>query len=116
MVTIANRRILAIDIARYEELKTVLKTHAEKINRPWKNTGKTLHEIFMAATRYRNAIGINPEMIHPEGYDGSNYDVATQRCNEDQVEVFGKVYLAVAAQLGREFRFARTPLVWRTQC
>ena len=90
---------IGIDIARYEELKTVLKTHAEKINRPWKNTSKTLHEIFMAATRYRNAIGINPEMIHPEGYDGSNYDVATQRRREDQVEIFGKVYQAVAAQL-----------------
>ncbi len=88
-----------VDIARYEELKTALKNHAEKINRPWKNTGKTLHEIFMAATRYRNAIGINPEGLHPEGYDGSNYDAAAQRRNEDQVEAFGKVYQAVARQL-----------------
>ena len=88
-----------VDIARYEELKTALKNHAEKINRPWKNTGKTLHEIFMAATRYRNAIGINPEGLHPEGYDGSNYDAAAQRRNEDQVEAFVKVYQAVARQL-----------------
>ncbi|MES9874191.1 MAG: DUF4011 domain-containing anti-phage protein Hhe [Candidatus Sedimenticola sp. 6PFRAG7] len=92
-------RDIEVDIGRYEELKTTLKTHAEKINRPWKNTGKTLHEIFMTATRYRNAVGINPEVLHPEGYDGSNYDAAAQRRNEDQVEAYRKVYQAVASQL-----------------
>ncbi|MBL3527473.1 MAG: DUF4011 domain-containing protein [gamma proteobacterium endosymbiont of Lamellibrachia anaximandri] len=92
-------RDIDVDIARYEELKDALKNHAEKINRPWKKTGKTLHEIFMAATRYRNEIGINPESIHPEGYDGSNYDAAVQRQNEDQVEAYGKVYQSVANQL-----------------
>ena len=91
---------IEVDIARYEELKTALKNHAEKINRPWKNTGKTLHEIFMAATRYRNAIGINPEGLHPEGYDGNNYDAAAQRRNEDQVEAYRKFYQAVSLQLG----------------
>jgi hypothetical protein len=56
---------IEVDIARYEEHKTALKRHAEKINRPWASTGKTLHEIFMAATRYRDALGINPEGLHP---------------------------------------------------
>jgi very-short-patch-repair endonuclease/DNA polymerase III delta prime subunit len=93
---------IEIDIARYEELKTVLKNHAEKINRPWKNTGKTLHEIFMAATRYRNAVGLNPELLHPEGYDGSNYNTAVQRRNEDRVQAYRKVYQAVAQQLGAD--------------
>ena len=87
------------DIDRYENLKSELKEHAEKINRPWKKTGKTLHEIFMAATRYRNTMGINPEAFHPKGFDGSNYDAATQRRNKDQVEAYRKVYQAVAAQL-----------------
>ena len=91
---------IEVDIARYEELKTALKNHAEKINRPWKNTGKALHEIFMAATRYRNVIGINPERLHPEGYKGSNYDAAAQRRNEDQVQAYRKVYQAIAQQLG----------------
>jgi len=90
---------IEVDIARYEELKEALKTHVERINRPWKNTGKTLHEIFMAATRYRNAIGSNPESLHPEGYGGNNYDAATQRRNEDQVEAYRKIYQAVASQL-----------------
>lgn len=92
-------RDIEADIARYEELKNTLVAHVENINRTWKNTGKTLHEIFMAATRYRNAIGINPEALHPEGYDGNNYDAAAQRRNEDQVEAYRKVYQAVASQL-----------------
>jgi len=90
---------IEVDIARYEELKESLKNHVEKINRPWKNTGKTSHEIFMAATRYREAIGINPEGLHPEGYDGSNYDAVAQRRNEDQVDAYGKVFQAVVEQL-----------------
>jgi very-short-patch-repair endonuclease len=93
---------IEVDVARYEELKSALKNHAEKINRPWKNTGKTLHEIFMAATRYRKAIGLNPEALHPEGYDGGNYDAAAQRRNEDQVQAYRKVYQAVAQQLGSD--------------
>ncbi len=90
---------IEVDIARHEELKTVLKEHVERINRPWKKTGKTLHEIFMAATRYREATGINPDTLHPEGYDGDNLDVIAQRRTEDQVEAFRKVYQAVAGQL-----------------
>lgn len=93
---------IEVDIMRYEELKGVLKTHAERINRPWKQTGKTLHEIFMAATRYRNVIEINPDVLHPDGYNGDNYDVAIQRRNEDQVEAYRRVYQAVAGQLEDE--------------
>jgi len=100
---------IEVDIARYEELKTALKDYADKINRPWKNTGKTLHEIFMAATRYRNAIGMNPESLHPEGYDGSNYDAAAQRRNKDQVDAYRKIYQAVEKQLGDDTQLQEHP-------
>lgn len=88
-----------VDIARYEELKEGLKAYAEKINRPWKNTGKTLHEILMAATRYRNAIEINPKDFHPDGYDGNRYDAAAQRRNEDRVKAYRKRYEILARQM-----------------
>ncbi len=87
------------DIARYEELKTKLKKHAERINTLWRNTGKTIQEILVAATRYRVATGVNPKEIHPEGYDGGNYDASTRRRNEDQVDAYRKVYRDVARQL-----------------
>ena len=92
-------RDLEVDIGRYEELKMKLKEHVERINRPWKNTGKTLHDVFMAATRYREAVGINPDALHPEGYDGNNFDTAIQRRTEDQVETYQKVYQAIVSQL-----------------
>jgi superfamily I DNA and/or RNA helicase len=90
---------IEVDITRYEELKDSLKEHAQRINQSWKNTRLTLHEIFMAATRYRELIGINPLELHPIGYDGDNFDPITKKRTEDQVEAFQKVYQAVVAQL-----------------
>ena len=53
------------EIERYEDHKSTLKTHAHKVNQAWKDTGKSAHEILMAATRYRTEIGVNPESFHP---------------------------------------------------
>jgi len=100
---------IEVDIARYEELKTELKAHAERINRSWKNTGLTLHEILMAATRYRTAIGINPNIMHPEEYNGDNFDAAAQRRTEDQVKAFSKIYQAVAGQLDGDSELQQHP-------
>lgn len=102
-------RDIDVDIAHYEEMKTTLKGHVERINRPWKNTGKTLHEIFMAATRYRREIGINPDALHPEGYDGENLDATAQRRMEDQVAAFQKIYRAVTAQLDDDSELHQHP-------
>ena len=92
---------IELDISRYEELKTALKTYAENINRPWKNTGNTPHEIFMAAARYRNAVRrIDLNAIGPDGYDGHSYDLASQRRNGDHVKIYRRVCQAVEDQLG----------------
>lgn len=100
---------IEVDIARYEELKAALQSHAEKINQPWKSTGKTLHEIFMAATRYRNAIEVSPGSVHPGQVSGDDYDVAAQRRAEDTVEVYRKMYCAVAGQLGEDAELQSHP-------
>ncbi|MBW2737395.1 MAG: DUF4011 domain-containing protein [Deltaproteobacteria bacterium] len=102
-------RDIEVNITRYEELKKALKEHVERINLHWKKTGKTLYEIFMAATRYREEICINPEALHPEGYDGVNFDVATQHCIGEQVEAFRKVYQAVASQLNGDAALQEHP-------
>ncbi len=93
---------IKINITRFEALKVELKKHVERINSIWKNTGKTIHEIFMIATRYREAIGDNPEIFHPEGYDGKIFDLATQSYLLDQVTGYRKAYQAVAQQLDGE--------------
>ena len=100
---------IGVDIDRYEELKTTLKEHAKRINSIWKNTGLTLHEIFMAATRYREAIGINPDRLHPEGYNGDSFNAVTQRRAEDLVETFRKVYQAVAGLLDGDKELQQHP-------
>lgn len=96
---------IKVDIERFENLKAELKSHAERINAPWKKTGLSAHEIFVGATRYRMEIAVHPEHLHPRGYDGSNFDPSIQRHNEDQVEAYRKIHQAVAQQLG-----ADTPL------
>ena len=98
-----------VDITRYEELKKKLKGHAERINRLWKNTGKTPHEIFMAATRFRGSLQVNPEALHPVGHDGNSLDLVTQRRAEDQVETYRKVYKGVVSQLNDDSALERHP-------
>ena len=90
------------DIKRCEELKSVLKQHADLINKPWKKTGKTIHEILMTATRHRELVGVNPEKLHPEGYTGENFNSEIQRKTKDQVLSFGALYNVVANQLDGE--------------
>ena len=88
------------DIQDYEELKEKLKSHAERINQPWKQTRKTPHEIFAAAVRYRKAVNsVRPEELHPEGYHGGNYDPGAHRHQQRQVKAFRKVWEGIAAQL-----------------
>lgn len=87
------------DITRFEELKKALKDHVELINQSWKNTTKTPHEIFMSATRYREALGVNPEKFHPDSYNGDNFNPITQRRSKDLVVAFTNVYKAIEAQL-----------------
>ncbi|MDO9069015.1 MAG: hypothetical protein Q7W05_11240, partial [Deltaproteobacteria bacterium] len=102
-------REIEIDITRYEELKTALKDYVVRINQSWKGTGYTLHEIFMAATRYREEIDINPEALHPEGHDGGNLNAVALRRMEDQVDAFRKVYQAVAGQLDGDSELQQHP-------
>lgn len=90
---------IALEVARYEELKNTLKTHAEKINQYWGKTGLTLHSIFTKATRYRLETQVDPLPYHPEGYTGDNYDPITQRRHEEILYAYQRVYRAVVEQL-----------------
>ncbi len=103
------------EIQHYEELKEKLKSHAERINQPWKQTKKTPHEIFAAAARYRKAI--NPillEKLHPEGCNGDNYDLSAQLRYKGQVRAFRKVWEGVAAQLDEGIHLQSHP--WYGVC
>ena len=100
---------IEIDIRRLEDLKRELKEYAEKINGLWKNTEKTIHNIFMSATRYRRSIKLNPTNFHPEDYNGENFDASEQKFVMDQVQGYQRVYQAVAGQLEGDTDLKRHP-------
>lgn len=104
-------RDIEIEIARYEEHKTELKEYAENINRPWKNTGKTLHQIFMAATRHGHLIASKMEALQLEGerYRGNNYNALIQRQDEDKIQIYVKTHQALRQQLGHSFDLKKHP-------
>jgi hypothetical protein len=98
--TYRNPEQIGADIVRYEELKNELRSHANLINSHWKNTGKTIHEILMAASRYRESLGIDAINLHPEGYDGHTFNCDIQRLSRDTICKFADVYKLIAIQLG----------------
>jgi hypothetical protein len=87
------------DIARYESLKDELRGYAELINSKWKRTGLTIHEIFMAASRSREQLGVDPAVLNPEGYDGEMFTVDVQCQSLDTLRIFADVYRQIAIQL-----------------
>ncbi|MEX1196352.1 MAG: DUF4011 domain-containing anti-phage protein Hhe [Pseudohongiellaceae bacterium] len=88
------------EIRRYERLRKELTGYAKDINQQWKNTGKTLHELFSSATRYRKIISIKPDAVRPEGYDGDHYSPDVHSKNLDKVSSFSDVYRSLTEQLG----------------
>lgn len=102
-------RDIDADVARFEELKVELGSYAEKLNQPWKNTGRTLHEVFAAATRYRNAIRINLDAIRPEGCTGEGHDPSAQRRCRDRADAYQQACRAVVRELGDRGAFQNHP-------
>ncbi len=97
--TFQDAATLAAEIARYEGLKVLLRDHAQRVNRPWRKTGYTIHQILTAATRYREALGLDPAQVHPEGFDGNNLTPEARHAAEQAVRVLSEVQLTVRAQL-----------------
>jgi len=102
------------DIDHYEQHKEKLMAHAKKIGQVWKSTGRTLHDILMAATRYREAIGISPEEFHPKDCNGDNFNASTRRQLLGQVQSYRDVYISVSEQLDDDQSLVTHP--WSGVC
>ncbi len=87
------------EITRFEELKRELKQHTEQINSFWKNTGKTIHELLVGATRYRRELDINLSDLHPTSYTGDLLTPHIMKQLEDDAEIFSVQYQAVVQQV-----------------
>jgi len=86
------------DIERFESLKIKLHQYSDLINSHWKKTSLTLHEIFNRATRYRELLGINPDILKISGVSGDNLTLVKQKELFDQTNMLRHIYDQVSAQ------------------
>ncbi|MEZ8990202.1 DUF4011 domain-containing anti-phage protein Hhe [Vibrio breoganii] len=99
-----------IDIQMYEEKKEALTRYANLINSTWKNTGRTIHQIFSTATRYREEFtSISLEDIKPQHIDGQSFDEMSSRRITDDLKKYADVFEEVQRQLGSEAELADHP-------
>ncbi|QNR79790.1 DUF4011 domain-containing anti-phage protein Hhe [Piscirickettsia salmonis] len=90
-----------IDIQMYEEKKEALTHYANLINSTWKSTGRTIHQIFSTATRYREEFAnISLDDIKPDHIDGQSFDEISSRRTTDELRKYTDVFDGVKKQLG----------------
>lgn len=96
---IKNPNDITHTIYEIDKLTEILKSHAVLVNTKWKYTDKTIHQILMAATRYREELGLSPEKFHPS--DNNTYSLDSDRIikNCEIVNTFQQIYLRVINEL-----------------
>ncbi|WP_237062012.1 DUF4011 domain-containing anti-phage protein Hhe [Microbulbifer zhoushanensis] len=100
---------IELEIQHYEQLKVALSSYAEKVNKPWQQTGKSLHEIFTAATRYRTELGQDAEAYRPKDFNAASYTALEQRQQLNLTSKYRNVYHAIANQLGEDATLEQHP-------
>lgn len=99
-----------IDIQLYEEKKEDLSAYADLINSQWKNTGRTIHQIFSTAARYREEFSnIQLEDIKPEHINGQSFDEISARRTTDELKKYSDVFNEVKHQLGMRAELSDHP-------
>jgi len=99
-----------IDIKMYEEKKEILSSYANLINSKWKNTGRTIHQIFSTATRYREEFASTSlDDIKPDHINGNTFDEISSRRTTDELKKYADVYSEVKMQLGVESELSDHP-------
>lgn len=86
------------DIERLEAHRRDLTEYADLINSPWKQTGRTIHEILSAATRLRNELKIDPDSLSIDGLDGTVLTPSYSKKLADDAELLANIYDQAADQ------------------
>ena len=97
------------DIAIFEELKGKLRAHAALINSKWKTTGRSIHQILSAATRFRNELSVDPATLHPTQINGDSFTPIDRKRVIGQSRSFATVYQGIIKQLGSPDSLAEHP-------
>lgn len=99
-----------IDVQMYEEKKEALTRYANLINSTWKNTGRSIHQIFSTATRYREEFAnISLEDIRPDHINGQSFDEVSSRRTTDELKKYADVFDEVKKQYGSKAELAEHP-------
>jgi hypothetical protein len=87
-----------IQVQRYERSRQQLQEYCLMVNKPWKNTGFTIHEILCAATRYAKEVTpLEYSTVAPEGIEGDGFTRIKLDEQLEQLELFFK-YLDIVSQ------------------
>ncbi len=89
---------IKVDIARFEDLKTKLKTYVDLINADWAETELSIHEILNKATRYREQLKIKPDALKIMGVEGKSFTRLKQRQLFDQADNLKSIYDHISQQ------------------
>lgn len=95
-----SSRSVDAEISRYEQLKEDLNSYSEEINSKWGNTGKTIHEIFSAAARYRTEAKVAAQDLWVNDLSGDNFDEVKRLQLRDQVREFKEIHTEMKRQIG----------------
>lgn len=99
-----------IDVQMYEEKKESLTRYANLINSEWKTTGKTIHQIFTTATRFREEFpDIQLENIRPSHINGSKFDEILARRMIDELKRYSMIFTEVKKHNGSNAKLSDHP-------
>jgi hypothetical protein len=87
-----------IQVQRYERSRQQLQDYCLMVNKPWKNTGFTIHELLCAATRYAKEVApLEYSTVAPVGIEGDAFTRIKLDEQLEQLELFFK-YLDIVSQ------------------
>ena len=98
-------------IQYHSELRDRLQQHALLVNKAWKNTGKTIHEILTSAARLRQELPEELTSIRIESIDGELWDPMKHAVLQRELRAFHRQVQEVAGDIGSRDILSEHP--WR---
>lgn len=87
-------------VERYERSRKQLQDYCHMVNKPWKNTGKTIQEILSAATRYAKEVEpLTFEDVRPDHFNDDEFTQSQFDETLEQFELFCEYVRLVNQQL-----------------
>ena len=97
-------------LERYERAREKLQNYVLLINRKWKDSGLSIHEIFMAASRFEAAVApLKFKQIAPENFSSESFSKAILDEKIEQLELFYNYLNGVSKQLPEAGNWASHP-------